>query len=248
MSVHFAIDELADAAGGVLDDERTRQVEAHVRQCPTCTETWAALSEVTAQLGAEPAPAMPPEVAARLQGLLAEQSRQRSLAAPHADPTPHLPALITDARSSATRPDPRPTLGTFGADLSRRPGSGFWVRVAAAAVAAGIVGFAGYFLSASVGLNEPPAATPAVVSSGRLGPEARSLSQHGDLSPHRFSRAWQCARDVTEGRIVAITSAVVDGQPALLVYTKNNGVQQVTVVTGCVTADPVAGPSTALSR
>jgi hypothetical protein len=116
----------------------------------------------------------------------------------------------------------------------------------AACAAAGIVGFAGYFVSASAGLNEPSVTAPAVVSSGRLGSQAHALQENADLSPHRFSEAWDCAREVTSGRITAITSAVVDGQPALLVYTRSGPVSQVTVVTGCTVGQPSAGPSTTL--
>jgi hypothetical protein len=119
---------------------------------------------------------------------------------------------------------------------------------AAACAFAGIVGFAGYFLSASAGLNEPQATAPAVVSSGSLGPQAHAIEQRNDLTPHRFSAAWQCARDVTDGRITAITSAVVDGQPALLVYISSAGRTTVTVVTGCGSGQPVAGASTTLPR
>ena len=55
-----------------------------------------------------------------------------------------------------------------------------------------------------------------------------ALQENADLSPHRFSEAWECAREVTAGRITAITSAVVDGQPALLVYTRSGEGPQVT--------------------
>jgi len=88
----------------------------------------------------------------------------------------------------------------------------------------------------------------AAVNSSQLGPDATALERVTDLDPHRFSRAWQCARRVTAGRIVGLASSTVDGTPALLVYTRSDGETQVTVVTGCNGAQPSAGPSAVLSR
>lgn len=224
VSDHIALEELADASAGVLDDRRTDQIEAHVESCAECRGTWNALAEVSAVLGALPPPVMPPEVAQRLhEALAAEQRRTVTLSRPQ-------------------------SLGVFGADLPRTPRSRWVLGVVVACAAAGAVGLGGYVLSASAGLNEPSSMAPAVVSSSRLAAQAHSLLQGADLGPHRFSRAWRCAGDVVSGRITAITQAVVDGQPALLVYTRSDDVARVTVVTGCEDAHPVAGPSTTLPQ
>lgn len=237
MSVHIAIDELADADAGALDARRSDEIDAHVRQCARCTELRDAIAEVSEALASLPPPSMPPELAARLDGVLAAESKRRASTRPAgASPSPPL----------STRA--RPTLGTFGADLPGRPRSKFILAAAAAGAAAAAVGFAGYFLSASAGLNEPASSAPAVISSSQLGLEAYSIQQRSDLSPHRFSQAWQCSREVTQGRITALTSVVVDGEPALLVYTSKGGTKDVTVVTGCGSGRPSAGPSTTLAR
>lgn len=241
MSVHIEIDELADAAAGLLDRERTRQVETHARECEQCREVSQALAEVTDLLAADPAPPMPPEVTRRLDDVLAAESRQRAAASRHGS---HAQAPHQVLRG----PYVAPSLGSFGADLPRRRRSRLLLPALAACVAAGVVGFAGYFLSATAGLNEPTEVAPAVVSTGQLKSQAYSLLENDDLSPHRFSQAWRCARDVTDGRITALTSAVVDGKPALLVYTRRDGTERVTVVTGCDSGRPSAGPSTTLSR
>jgi hypothetical protein len=107
------------------------------------------------------------------------------------------------------------------------------------------VGFGAYVASATAGLNEPPVV--AAVSSSNLGAQAGALQREG-LEPHRFSRAWQCAREATEGRIVGLASSTVDGTPALLVYTRAGATTQVIVVTGCGTSSPSAGPSALVSR
>jgi hypothetical protein len=115
--------------------------------------------------------------------------------------------------------------------------------VAAAAVAA-VVGFGAYVISSSAGLNEPPIL--AAISSRDLGAQARELEQtSGGLSPHRFSHAWERAREVVDQRIAGIASSTV---PALLVYTKSAGSTEVTVVTGCRVGTPSAGPSAVLPR
>jgi len=239
---HYGIEEIADAASGALDPGRAGEVEAHVRGCPQCQDTVSALSGVRELLRAEPTPSMPPEIAARLDRVLSQEALLRQPAARAAG------SLPWPGAAQVARPQLRHTLGTFGADLPKRSRPRLLVTALAACVAAGVVGFAGYFLSAAAGLNEPTAAAPAVVSSGQLGSQASSIQQRSNLSPHRFSQAWDCAREVTEGRIPAITAAVVDGQPALLVYLASDNATKVVVVTGCGSGHPVAGPSTTLPR
>lgn len=86
-------------------------------------------------------------------------------------------------------------------------------------------------ISAGAGLNEPPVA--AAVNSSDLATQARALEEaNGGLSPHRFSQAWDGAREVTERRITGLASNTVDGLPALQVYTESDGSTQVTVVPG----------------
>jgi hypothetical protein len=121
------------------------------------------------------------------------------------------------------------------------------VPVLAAACLAALVGFGGYVLSATAGLNEPPVVA-AAVDSRDLAAQARSLEQSRDLDPHRFSNAWFCARSVTPGRITGLAAARVDGSPALLVYTRSDGAEVVTVVTGCGAVQPSAIASAALPR
>ena len=228
MSVHVPVDELADAAAGLLDRGRAAEIAAHLTQCPDCRRVDTDLRHVSQVLAAEPAPVMPVEVADRLATAVAAESDRRTLAV---NPRP-----VRRQRS----------LGPFRARpawSSRRVVGA----ALAAAAAAGAVGFLGYFVSASTGLNEPTA-TSVAVSSKNLGQQARALQESRDLDPHRFSAAWDCARQVTDGRITGIASAVVDGVPALLVYTRSDAVTVVTVVTGCDRGAPAAGPSTQLPR
>ena len=86
------------------------------------------------------------------------------------------------------------------------------------------------------------------MSSQSLAAQAGALAQSQDLDPHRFSQAWQCARQATSGRIVALASSNLDGTPALLVYTRSGATTLVTVVTGCDGGRPSAGPSAPVPR
>jgi hypothetical protein len=142
---------------------------------------------------------------------------------------------------------PRKTLGTFGEDLKNPPKSRRLLPTLAAAAGAAIVGFGAYVISAGAGLNEPPAV--AAVNGSDLATQARALEEaNGGLSPHRFSQAWDCAREVTDRRMTGLASSTVDGTPALLVYTESDRSSQITVVTGCRAGTPAAGQSATLPR
>jgi hypothetical protein len=233
-SPHPSLTELAEAAEGLLDRARSAEVEAHLAGCIRCQGSAAELRAVSATLATAPPPVMPPEVAARLDRVLAGEAVRRS-GQPIRDEEP----------GSGWSGRSRVTLGTFGADRPRRPVRRIVLPALAAAVAAAVVGFGGYVASATAGLNEPPVV--AAVSSSNLGAQAGALERDG-LAPHRFSRAWQCAREATDGRIVGLASSTVDGTPALLVYTRSGAATQVTVVTGCATGRPSPGPSALVSR
>jgi hypothetical protein len=221
---HLSIDELADAAEGLLEPEHATVAESHIARCPECRAQSDALREVSATLGTEPSAPMPEAVAHRLNEVISAESARRS-----------------DAWK------PRPTLGTFGQDLRKSSKSHWALPALAAAALAAVVGFGAYLISATAGLNEPPVV--AAINSNDLGSEARALEQAGGgLSPHRFSQAWECARQVTDGRITGLAASTVDGTPALLVYTKSEGSTLVTVVTGCGAGTPSTGPSAVLPR
>jgi anti-sigma factor RsiW len=222
MTEHPTLDALADAAEDLLSPEQSAAVEAHLATCAECQAGAASLRAVTAELGATPTPTMPTEVAQRLSRVLVAESADR------------------DRPRTA-----KVTLGNFGAN---RPAKSTrrWLVPALAAAAAAIVGFGAYVASATAGLNEPPVVT--AVNSTQLGKQASALQQAADIDPHRFSRAWQCARQVTDGRIVGLANSRVDGQPALLVYLRSGQSTQVVVVTGCASAAPSAGPSALLPR
>lgn len=244
MGDHISIDELADADAGLLDDGRRAAVEEHLAGCAGCRAQVESLHQVTARLAAEPVPDMPTDVFARLDAVLRQESGYRVAGVSSLTQRPPVqPSSIHPAYAGYVA---RPTLGHFGENRPH-PRRGRWAApLLAAAAAAALVGFGGYVLSASAGLNEPlPVAT--AINSRDLSADARALEQSRNLNPHRFSRAWRCARSVTEGRINGLASTTVDGGPALLVYTREGTTTSVTVVTGCDAGRPEAGPTAQLS-
>ncbi len=228
---HVTDDELADATVGLLSPDRTLELRAHVAGCASCAARASALAEVERLLATVPAPPMPPEVVARLEAVLTgEQRRRTSTAAP-------LPQ------------HPKPTLGAFAGGAAERPGTRHVFRtVLLAAVVAMVVGFAGYVVSASAGMNEPTAGAPVQVSGADLARQARTVAGARSLSAHLFSDAWWCANRVVEGRITGLVPAVVDGARALLVYSTDGGVRRVTVVSGCPGPAARAGATVELDR
>ena len=232
---HPSLTELAEAAEGLLDNARSAEVQAHVAGCASCRRSAAELQAVSATLASAPAPAMPADVAARLDRVLAGETELRSLR-PARDEEPH----PEPARSGSPA-----TVADLSVYRRRHSARRVVLPALAAAVAAAVVGFGAYVASATAGLNEPPVV--AAVSSANLGAQAGAVQRNG-LEPHLFSRAWRCARQVTDGRIVGLASSTVDGTPALLVYTRSGATTEVTVVTGCAIARPSAGPSALVSR
>ena len=240
-AAHPLLTELAEFDEGLLEAKRSAELAAHVTGCRKCAAAVAELREVTRRLASVPAPSMPAAVAARLDAVLAGEVNRR-------ERRPPLRVASGGGSDDASGHGDwtRPTLGRFGEDLPRRSRLRRALPMLAAAVVAAVVGFGAYVVSASAGLNEPPVV--AAVSSQSLGQQAAALRRNTDLDPHRFSRAWLCAREVTSGRIVGLAHSTVDGVPALLVYTRSGEATTVTVVTDCESGRPRVGQTAEVPR
>lgn len=245
---HIDIDELADAAEGLVSGDRAAEIEQHLAGCPDCTANADALNEVHRLLADAPVEVMPDDVFARLQGTLAEEQRQRETAGPGYHDSPSARPAATSYRTESGRPSvggggryPKPPLAehfteTLGNGRSLR--AKFAGGALAGALLAGSVGFGGYVLSASAGTDEPPADQPMVVSKENLDKVAAAEARSGKLNAHRFSRAWHCVRQVTDGRVDGIRSTVMDGQQGYLVLLRKDGETRAAFVIGCDTDDP----------
>lgn len=233
MSSHVRLDELAEDAEGLLEPDRRAEVGRHLQTCATCRESAEALGGVRVLLAAAPAPRMPAAVSTRLAGVLTAESERR--------------ATTRSERAPSDR-RVKPGLGTFGDHLQGLSKRRFVPVAVAGLLASAAVGFGGYVVSASAGLNEPTATAVALPESGDLGARARDIRDQRDVDPHRFSRAWRCARVVTDGPITGITRIQVGGLPALLVYVGARGAEQAVVVTGCDTGAPAIGSAAPVAR
>ena len=223
---HLALDDLADLAVGELPVDASAAAEDHLARCESCRTELAQLRTdldgLSVQLAALPTQTMPVTVAAQLDRVLAGER-----------------ATVLPFRRSAPLKAP--------ASASYVKQTGVVRLMLAAAVAAAVVGFGGYVLSASAGLNEPSALSPTQVHQAALADQARLLAQSRNLDPHLFSAAWRCARAVTTGRITGITPVYVAGDENYLVYTRSGGRTYATLVTGCGET-PAAGTPVELTE
>lgn len=71
---HFDYDVLADLAEGLLDEQTTTSVRAHLEECAECSDRSADLVSVSHILAAAPLPPLPESLAARLDAALLAQA------------------------------------------------------------------------------------------------------------------------------------------------------------------------------
>jgi len=88
---HLDATTIAELDAGALDPTQAESARAHLRSCPGCAGVRAGLAEVQAVLASTPAPAMPDDVAARLDTVLAESSARRTSGAGRAATVTALP-------------------------------------------------------------------------------------------------------------------------------------------------------------
>lgn len=253
---HLSLDELADISVGELSPDAVAGAETHLAGCESCRTE---LAQLTAEMGTvtEGLSGLDPLLEdAVLDGAAPESGGRPAMLAP----MPVTVAARLDrtlaAESELRRVSGGGTVLPFaGSAPLRAPATASYVKqtgvvklMLAAAVAAAVVGFGGYVISASAGLNEPSALSPTQVHPEALASQAGELAESRDPDPHLFSAAWRCARKVTPGRITGITPVYVDGEQNYLVYTRSGGVTYATLVSGCGTSTPTAGRPVRLSE
>ena len=267
---HLGLDELADLAVGESPADPTvaDRAEAHLASCAECraefaqvqadldlmSSSLASLELSSASVVDLPVADMPVTVAARLDRVLAEESEARM------HPVSGDPARADervrgddqtqadDAQHGNVVPLRHPTPFKAPATASYVKQTGFLRLMLVAAVAASVVGFGGYVISASAGMNEPTAVSPVQVHPDGLASQASEIAEIRDLDPHLFSAAWRCARQVINGRITGITPVYTEGEETYLVYTRAGGVTYARLLYGCADDAPVAGVPVRLSQ
>lgn len=244
---HLGLDELADLAVGEppTDPVIAAGVEAHLADCARCqaefAQVQADLDLMSSALGSlelryGPSADLPVTVAARLDRVLAEESDVAVSPSPATDN-----AVADNPATDNIVPLRQPTPLKAPATASYVKQTGFLKIMLVAAAAASVVGFSGYVISASAGMNEPSAISPVQVQPDALASQASELAENRDLDPHLFSAAWRCARQVIDGRITGITPVYTEGEETYLVYTRAGGITYARLLHGCAEDTPTAG-------
>lgn len=184
---HLALDDLADLSVGELSPDAAAAAEAHLADCQACRQELDQLSAEMGQVGGELSgllgvpgsaaaeagatpdflPPMPVTVAARLDRMLAAEAEAR--------------AAGPSAGSAGPAGSPAGKVVPFARSAPlRAPATASYVKqtgvvriMLVAAVAAAVVGFGGYVVSATAGLNEPPPC-PRAGAPGRPGVAGRA--------------------------------------------------------------------------
>lgn len=241
---HLGLDELADLAVGEAPADLTVAAEAHLAWCAVCRAEFVQVqadldlmstSLAALDLSSAPALDMPVTVAARLDRALAEESEARIH--PVTDDQGVSADQLRDDNVVSLR---QPTPLKAPATASYVKQTGFLKLMLVAAAAASVVGFGGYVISASAGMNEPTAISPVQVHPDGLASQATQLAEDRDIDRHLFSAAWRCARQVIDGRITGITPVYSDGEETYLVYTRAGGITYARLLHGCAEDAPVA--------
>ncbi|MFF7453695.1 anti-sigma factor family protein [Kitasatospora sp. NPDC008115] len=116
--VHPDVDELADLAEDLLAPADAEALRRHLAGCADCRETVEALAEVRTLLAGAGSPAMPADVAARIDAALAAAA-QDDRPAPVPAPAP-APSVRSVTPSASTAPPARPSTAT-GPGRTGRP-------------------------------------------------------------------------------------------------------------------------------
>ncbi|MEK2487989.1 zf-HC2 domain-containing protein [Kitasatospora purpeofusca] len=183
---HPSVDELADLSEDLLAPAEAGALREHLSGCADCRETVDALGEVRDLLGAAEAPAVPSDVAARIDAALAAAAAAPAPAtAPTAAPVVPAarPASGTPPKAPPARPAAGPSAGT-GPGRARRGRRRALLLGSAAALLA--LGLGGAFLSLSssgrqdLSATADAAATPAA---GTAAPESSAAGARTDRSP-----------------------------------------------------------------
>ncbi|MFJ8431799.1 zf-HC2 domain-containing protein [Kitasatospora sp. NPDC094019] len=190
---HPSVDELADLAEDLLDPAGAEALREHLAGCADCRETVDALTEVRTLLGGTEPPALPADVAARIDAALAAEAATAVPAAsgPAATPTaaptatPTVPAAVGEARPADAppkAPPARPAAAT-GPGRTRRRRRALLLGSAAALL---VLGLGGAFLSLSSPSGRQDLSTtagaPATPAAGTAAPESSSAGAKTDRS------------------------------------------------------------------
>lgn len=258
---HIDVEELADFTESLASPERAAAISEHLAGCAECRSSVDALAEVHRLLAEAPTESMPDDVFARLQVAVAAEQEHREASEQRLDDHlgPAAPTIGTGRPpyvDESGRPSvqgggrfPKPNIAEHFTD-TKHPRRGLRAKFATGAVAAALLastaGFGGYVLSAASGTDEPTDHPIIARNQQSLASAAASAAARGDLEAHRFTKAWLCARKVTDGSITGIRPTVLNDQRGYLVFVDSDSGSRAIFVHGCDTGRPTAGPAVKL--
>ena len=236
MSRHASLDELADLQAGTLRPRKATRIERHMASCLQCTQTSSELAGVPSMLASASAqyPAMPDNLTARLDTMLATESRQREASAP---------ATEAGRRELPARGAPPPRHRRQGRDGGgwRLPGLSVPAsRALAGAAVAVVVGGAGYAVASQLTGSSPSssASAPATVHG------AAGVEHVGPKITYGNARAAHSIQMVTSGTNFQ-SARLADQVTAAVDEARQQGVQSRPAPSGtaATTRSPVSAPN-----
>ena len=171
MTRHVSTDAVARFHEGDLSPRKAARVQAHLADCPRCSETSDNLARVTTMLASTTVPPIPDHLATRIQSALATEAAQRIV-------------LERD-----TEPGRRDLRGSRGRPRRRLPrmASPTVLRVLAAAGAVALIAGGGYGISRLAGSSSSASTgAGAAIANGRAGGPAGGV-RFGPAMPYRHT-------------------------------------------------------------
>jgi len=195
MRGHVDAEALAMCREGLLHRRATARIRAHLSGCARCAELDAGLAEVPTLLAFTSVPAMPPELATRIEAALAAEAAGRPAEA--AQPT------VPAASPAAERPHTGPQRTRWG-----RPGVAQRVLAYAAAIVV-VAGGGGYLLSHLASGSSGPASTSAGAPAHGAVPGAQSEGQASSATGSSGLLLISSGTDYRPGRLPAQATAAL---------------------------------------
>ncbi|MFB6889124.1 hypothetical protein ACFCX4_07395 [Kitasatospora sp. NPDC056327] len=186
---HPSVDELADLAEDLLDPVGAGALRQHLTGCAECRETVDALAGIAVLLGGAEPPAVPADVAARIDAALAAEADRaagtRDATAPAAAPTAPLPGAVP-APPAPSRPGAPPAAppsrpaATTGPGRPGRPRRRRALLLGSAAALL-VLGLGGTFLalSSSPGGQDTAMSSRAAATAAPENPESKADREPG---------------------------------------------------------------------
>ncbi|MCX2731296.1 hypothetical protein OOZ19_13705 [Saccharopolyspora sp. NFXS83] len=225
----WSLDLVADLHAGVLDQETVDELLPRIQADPEASELLAALEATSAELANLPAPAVPDDVAAKLDDALAAELRSWSMV-PEAATSDSADAGATGQDAEA---EPAPVLDLAAARHRRRKRAGWTAGlITAAAAVTGIVvlGTGGPQQgetdnSAAPSQDGPPplALRGDAFPADRLG-EALGSEQYGALADPAQLLGCLQANGVNSGNPLGAREVTIDGEPARALVLQGGGI------------------------